>query len=64
MNNAHFEERGVREEPRQETQSSTCSLCWFVLNLYPKLLHMTARDTEMFTAHLEMEHGWKREISQ
>jgi len=64
MNNAHFEERGVRAVTGQEAQGSKCSLCWFVLNLYPKFQDMTARDTEMFTIHLEMEHGWKREIAQ
>jgi hypothetical protein len=62
MNDAHFYERGVRAVAAQEALSSKCSLCWFVLNLYPKFEGMTARDTEMFTVHLEMEHGWKREV--
>jgi len=64
MNSANFEERGVRAVAGQETQNSTCSMCWFVLNLYPKFEGMTSRDSEMFTIHLEMEHGWKSEISQ
>lgn len=64
MSNRHFEERGVAAVVGQETRKSKCALCWFVVNLYPRPEEMTVRDTEMFTIHLKMEHGWKPEVPQ
>ncbi len=42
--------------------STTCSFCWFVLNLYPTLKGMTPRDSSTFTEHLKKEHGLRDEI--
>ena len=44
-------------------QSSTsCSFCWFILNVYPTLQGMTTRDGSTFKAHLQKAHGLKEEI--
>lgn len=46
-----------------KAQSSTsCSFCWFVLNLYPTLEGMTERDSSTYTVHLRKEHGLRDEI--
>ena len=42
--------------------STSCSFCWFVLNLYPTLTKMTPRDSSTFAEHLKKEHGLKEEI--
>jgi hypothetical protein len=44
-------------------QSSTsCSLCYFFLTLYPTLKGMTERDDATFKAHLQKAHGLMEEI--
>ncbi len=46
-----------------KAQSSTsCSFCWFVLNLYPTLKGMTESDSTTFKAHLHKVHGLRDEI--
>jgi hypothetical protein len=42
--------------------STSCSFCWFVLNLYPTLEGMTARDTTTYRAHLQKAHGLRDDI--
>ncbi len=44
--------------------STSCSFCWFVLNIYPSLAKMTPRDESTYREHLQKEHGLGDEITQ
>lgn len=42
--------------------SSSCSFCWFVLQLNPTLKGMNPRDEVTFREHLKKSHGLTEEI--
>jgi hypothetical protein len=39
-----------------------CTLCWFVLTLYPALTGMTDDDASTYKDHLKKAHGLGKEI--
>ena len=42
--------------------SSSCSLCFFFLTLYPTLKGMTEKDNATFKVHLQKTHGLMEDI--
>ncbi len=44
--------------------STSCSFCWFVLQVNPTLKEMSQRDTLTFREHLRRAHGLQEEIQR
>lgn len=44
--------------------TTSCSFCWFVLQVNPSLKGMSQRDEATYKEHLKRSHGLRGEIEQ